>query len=126
MIRRCAYTSANGICQPLPGANIHEQPRGKSSAKQLVHDFKRVIVRVAAINAEINHLNFALIDVIFFYEINSWPGSRKGDLRGNKLFSTRHASESLAQLLFHCRRIKVAGDAKNHIGWPNRAFVPLE
>src|SRR5262249_33468952 len=121
-----AHAAAHTVSQALPGAYADKQTGRKTAAKKLVHDFNRVEVRIAALDAEIDHLNGALVDVTFLDKVDSRLRLAKADLRRRDGFTARHAAESLAYALFHGGRVKIAHNAEDHVIRSDGAPVPCQ
>src|SRR5579859_5995259 len=111
MVISRADASAHRVRQALLCPDVDEKTGGEATPEKLVHDRKGIVVGVVALNAEIDHADITLVDIILLDKVDPGSGFAKVDSRRRERSAMRHGAEGLAQTLFHRHRIKVSGYA---------------
>jgi hypothetical protein len=126
MIEGSADAAADRIGKPLLRANGFNQARGEAAAQNLIHHLDREVVGGAALDAQLNHFDRALVDVILRHEVEAGLGLMKLDLRLGRHRGLLPALESLPQSTLHCGGIEIAGDAEDDVVGVDILLVPLQ
>ncbi len=110
----------------MRGADGAEQARRKAAAEGFVEHSDRVIVGIVAQDPKSDHVNGALVDVLFVDQVVA----RFGGLELDVFFFCRRAlgpsAEGLAKFGLHGGRIKVADDAQNNVVGMNVGVMPVD
>ena len=118
--------AADAVGQAALGANVVEQARGEAAAEGFVEHVDRVVVGIVARGAEPDHVNVALVHVIFRDQVVAGLGRRVLHIILRKRRTFRPGVECGAQAGFHGGGIEVAADAENDVVGMNVAAVPVD
>src|ERR1039458_4060325 len=63
MVPARTHASSHAVGEPFSGAQMVEEPRGEAAAKHFVHHRHGEVIGIAALDAEVEHVDAALVYV---------------------------------------------------------------
>ena len=126
MIKSSADATTNAVGEALCGAKALHQSGREAASEGFVKNFDRIIVRIVAGGPKPDHVNAALVHVLFLHLVIAGLGGFKLDFRRFCSRAFGPIAKSATQLSFHLGGIEVARKSENDVVGMDVCLVPIE